>query len=89
MRIMSKGGENERTECEEEVVTLDVVTEAEDVDVVLDAELDLEVVDPNTGDRILERTPGIKPGLLVVAGVAGVFLSFGGGGVGAVGGTSK
>lgn len=53
---------------------------------MLDAELDLEVVGPpNTGDRIPERMPGIGSDLSVVAGVAGGFLSFGGGGVGGVG----
>jgi len=55
----------------EEVVTLEVVAEVEDVEVVL--ELNLDVVDPIAGDRILERMPGIKP---AVVDVAGVFLSF-------------
>ena len=91
---MSEGGENERTGCDG-VVTLEVVAETEDVEVVLDTELDLEVVGPpNNGDRIPERIPGMS----VVAGVAGAFLSFGGvggvgvgcvGGVGGVGGSSK
>lgn len=67
---------------------MEVVVETEDVvEVVL--ELDLEVVD--SGDRILERMPAIKSVVLDVAGVSGVFLSFGFGcaGVAGVGVVSK
>ena len=76
MRINVKGGENERTGWEE-VVTLEVDDETEDVEVVL--RLDLEevaVVVPITGDRTPEMMPGIKS---VVADVADVVFSFTGG----------
>ena len=81
--------ENERTGIAEEVVTLEVVAEVEDVvEVVL--ELNLDVVDPIAGDRILERIPGIKPAVVDVAGVF-LSLSFPAGcvGVGTVGFVSK
>lgn len=79
-----KGGEGENERTGSEVVTLEVVAETE---VVLDAELDLEVVDPppNTGVMMLERMPGIKPNLSVVVGEGGEFgpfLSFAAGAVG-------
>lgn len=85
---MSKRERMKRTwseEEEEEVVVLEVVVE--DAEVVL--ELDLEVVDP--GDRIPEMMPAIKSVVAEVAGVSGVFLSFGVGcgGVAGVGVVSK
>ena len=73
---------NERTGSEE-VVTLEVVLETEDVEVVL--ELNLEVVDPVAvaEDRIPERMPNKS---VEVVDVVGVFLSlsFAFGGVGGV-----
>ena len=79
-----KGRDNERTGSEE-VVILEV---AETEDVVL--ELDLEVVDPITGDRIPERMPGSKPAVADVAGVSLSFAAVGGvWGVGGVGVVSK
>lgn len=70
MRIKIKGRENKQTWTEEVDTLEEVVDETEDVEVVL--ELSLEVVD-TTGDRILERMPGIKP---VVVDVACVVLSW-------------
>ena len=87
--IRERERENERTGIAEEVVTLEVVAEVEDVvEVVL--ELNLDVVDPIAGDRILERIPGIKPAVVDVAGVF-LSLSFPAGcvGVGTVGFVSK
>lgn len=65
---------------DEEVVTLEVFAETEVVE--LDWEL-IEVLDsPDTGDRMLEMMPGIKPVVVdVVDVVAGVLLSFAAAGV--------